>query len=281
MTLYDIIRIYGFAPSDFRFVRHGYAEIDPLKVFKGEPELFNAYQSLQVARKFGDSNYIASFSPYHGTQGLFLGVWRIDNEAAATTAPPGKLALTERFGWRMENMSYYTLTRVDAFDDLSERLIIEWGGSTVSWVQKKDKEVLCILQPAHVQEFQSFEHTVLDREALVKMVNNPTNNATWYNALRSVNGIYCITDTSNGKLYIGSTYGKNGLWGRWSNYATTGHGGNKLLADRLQNDPAAVNYFQYSILEILPGSSTADDAVAKEILWKQKLGSQINGYNDN
>ena len=42
MTLYDIIKIYGFVPTDFRFVRHGYAEIDPLEVFKGDPELFDA-----------------------------------------------------------------------------------------------------------------------------------------------------------------------------------------------------------------------------------------------
>jgi len=281
MTLYDIIKMYGFIPEDFRFVRHGYAEINPLEVFKDNPRLFDAYQSFQRKRKFGNAKYIASFAPHHGTQGLFLGVWEIKREVAALTGPKKKLKLVEHFGWTLGKVSYYEMSPVEDFYDLSERLIIEWGGSTVTWVQKKDKEVLSILQPAYVREFKSYERTILNRNELVKMVNNPTNNATWYNALRSVNGIYCITDTSNGKLYVGSAYGKNGLWGRWATYAVTGHGGNKLLIDRLEKNPKAVECFQYSILEILPGSSTADDAVAKEIVWKQKLGSKINGYNDN
>ncbi|MFI0460101.1 MAG: GIY-YIG nuclease family protein, partial [Candidatus Thiodiazotropha endolucinida] len=96
-----------------------------------------------------------------------------------------------------------------------------------------------------------------------------------------VNGIYCITDTRNGKLYVGTAYGKNGIWGRWSDYVSTGHGGSKKLRAFLDTDPEAVNYFQYTILEILPGSSTADDAIAKEALWKRKLRSQEHGYNDN
>ena len=142
-------------------------------------------------------------------------------------------------------------------------------------------EVLSILQPSHVHEFQSYEHAVISRDELVKMIANPANNATWYNALRSVNGIYCIMNTQNGKLYVGSAYGKNGIWGRWANYAKTGHGGNKLLIDLLEKSSNTVNALQYSVLEILPGSSTANDAVAKENLWKEKLGSKINGYNDN
>lgn len=170
----------------------------------------------------------------------------------------------------------------DILSDLSERLVIEWGGSTVSWVQKRtDKPVIAILPPAHIQEFKSYEQTVLNREQLVKMVRNPTNNATWYNALRAVNGIYCITDTKNGKLYVGTAYGKNGLWGRWSDYAANGHGSNKKLIALLQKDPEAVNHFQYAILEILPGSCTADDAIAKETLWKMKLKSREHGYNEN
>ncbi|NOR51403.1 MAG: GIY-YIG nuclease family protein [Gammaproteobacteria bacterium] len=281
MNLYDIIQIYGLNPTEFRFVRHGFKEINPLDTYRNDPELFNAYQSIQAKGKFGKAKYIAVFAPYHGTQGLFLGVWAIEGEIVPSSkAPVAQRKLVKHFGWAMDG-SYYDLAPVETFNDLSERMVIEWGGSTVAWVQKKDKEVVAILAPAYVKEFQSYEHTILCWDELVKMFGKPTSNPTWHKALRSVNGVYCITDTSNGKLYVGSAYGKNGIWGRWSDYAATGHGGNKLLIELLDNNQSAVKHFQYSILEILSGTSTSDDAVAKENIWKQKLGSKINGYNDN
>ena len=66
-----------------------------------------------------------------------------------------------------------------------------------------------------------------------------------------------------------------------ANYEKTGNCCNKLIIDFLEKSSNTVYALQYSVLEILPGSSTANDAVAKENLWKEKLGSKINGYNDN
>lgn len=38
-----------------------------------------------------------------------------------------------------------------------------------------------------------------------------------------------ITDKSNGKHYIGSAYGNEMIWNRWSAYVKSYHGGNKGL----------------------------------------------------
>jgi hypothetical protein len=46
-------------------------------------------------------------------------------------------------------------------------------------------------------------------------------------------------------------------------------------------DPTAADGLQFSILEILPATSTPNDAIAKENLWKHKLGSRTGGYNHN
>ena len=282
MNFDDLLEMNDLNAKEFRLVRHGYKELDPLATFQNNLELFVAYQSFQLIGKFGNAKYIAVFAPHHGTQALFLGIWRIDDEIPAIDAPQKSRKLIDRFGWQLEKDSFYKLSRAEALSELSERLVIDWGGSTVSWVQRKsDKPVVAILPPAHIQEFQSYEHAVIDRAQLERMVSNPTNNATWYNALRSVNGIYCITDTRTGRLYVGSAYGKNGIWARWADYAVSGHGGNKKLVELLKAEPEAVNHFQYSILEILPGSSTADDAIEKESLWKLKLGSREHGYNEN
>jgi hypothetical protein len=41
-----------------------------------------------------------------------------------------------------------------------------------------------------------------------------------------VQGIYLITDSSNGKQYVGKADGTERILGRWKNYASDGHGGN-------------------------------------------------------
>ena len=46
---------------------------------------------------------------------------------------------------------------------------------------------------------------------------------------RTQKGVYLITDTSNGKMYVGSAYGENMILGRWKSYVKTGHGGNEGL----------------------------------------------------
>lgn len=38
--------------------------------------------------------------------------------------------------------------------------------------------------------------------------------------------MYLITDSSNGKKYVGSATGENMIWGRWKDYIANGNGGN-------------------------------------------------------
>ena len=53
--------------------------------------------------------------------------------------------------------------------------------------------------------------------------------------MAAVNAVYLIVDTKTGDRYVGSTYGYDGLLGRWSVYvATGGHGNNKGMISRLQ-----------------------------------------------
>jgi len=42
--------------------------------------------------------------------------------------------------------------------------------------------------------------------------------------------VYVITNTDNGKLYVGSVTGRNGIYQRWKNYIDNGHGGNTELS---------------------------------------------------
>lgn len=40
----------------------------------------------------------------------------------------------------------------------------------------------------------------------------------WMNALSNVKGVYAITDTSSGRIYVGCAYGDVGIWSRWCEY---------------------------------------------------------------
>jgi len=101
----------------------------------------------------------------------------------------------------------------------------------------------------------------------------------WKTALQNQKGVYLITDTLNGKMYVGSAYGENMLLGRWESYRNSGHGGNKELK-KLPFDYIKSN-FRYSILDVF--KSTIDDNViiARENWWKDLLMSRKFGYNAN
>ncbi len=102
-----------------------------------------------------------------------------------------------------------------------------------------------------------------------------SSNFSWVSALSSVNGIYLIKDKKVGKLYVGSAYGEDGIFGRWSAYSQNGHGGNKELKDL---DPTN---FEFSILEITPPTSSVDEVIQRENRWKIKLGTREFGLNSN
>ena len=105
----------------------------------------------------------------------------------------------------------------------------------------------------------------------------------WKKMLQAVNCIYAITDLNTGKLYIGSTYNKEGIYGRWNEYVRTkGHGGNTELKNLLVNDPDyGQKYFQWSILELLSLNIARTEAIKTECLFKKKLGSLAFGLNNN
>ena len=106
----------------------------------------------------------------------------------------------------------------------------------------------------------------------------------WVSALESQKAVYLITDTNNGKLYVGSATSDNGmLLKRWEVYVENGHGGNKNLI-QLVNEKGIdyiKNYFQYSILENYNSTISDELILERESWWKEVLKTRIFGYNAN
>ncbi|MFD6442208.1 GIY-YIG nuclease family protein [Peribacillus sp. NPDC060186] len=68
--------------------------------------------------------------------------------------------------------------------------------------------------------------------------------------LSSVGGVYLIVDTTDGMQYVGSASGKEGLLGRWKEYAKNGHGNNRKLKAILETDAELVHKFKFSIFRL-------------------------------
>ena len=277
-TFFDLLRIYKIDPADVRLVRHVNREINILDAFFNDIPKLTEYTAWQKPGKYKDAKYLAIFAPGRSTTSIFLGLWKVGGVTKNSDLNLKHLNLLKKFDFPMrwfETSDRYDLSLSSEMFHLVQRLIIDWGGSTVSWVQKKDKEVVEIKAKNSIGDFTSYDSILLSYEDLKMLVNDIDSNYSWFNALSSVNGVYLIKHKQEGLLYVGSAYGKGGILGRWTSYAKTGHAGNKLLKDL---DP---RYFEFSVLEISPSTMSADDVIARENRWKECLGTRDFGLNGN
>ncbi|KQK26098.1 hypothetical protein AR438_10985 [Chryseobacterium aquaticum] len=248
-----------------KLVRHKDKRQDLYSLYKGNRPEFLAYQSSQSKDVFNGVDYIVSFIGEEGIFSRFIGVYKIISKE--------KFA-DDCFGYQM-------LEVTEQYDDLKERVIIRWSNA-ISWHQyiKNEMEVIEIKPGLHYKQFTDYFDFILNFDELKEIVNNQYSD--WKRVLSITKGIYLINDTITGKLYVGSAYGENGIWGRWSNYAlTNGHGNNKMLRALLNSDATYGRNFQFSILMLLPRTITADETIKKERLFKDKLGTNSFGLNDN
>ena len=99
--------------------------------------------------------------------------------------------------------------------------------------------------------------------------------------LSNVYGVYIILDKKDGQRYVGSAYGKEGIWGRWSHYEQSKHGDNNILIELLKKDPMRYKNFQFSILSVLPNYSLREQVIQLESITKEKLRTRVFGLNAN
>lgn len=248
-----------------KLVRHKDGRQNLYDLYKNHRSEFLSYQSSQSKDVFKDVEYIVSFIGEEGIFARFIGVYQIKDR--------------QKFA---QDCYHYEMIEVpEQYDDLKERVIIRWSNA-ISWHQwiKNEMEVIEIKPGLHYKQFTDYFDFILSFSELKEIVTNQYSD--WKKVLSITKGVYLINDTQTGKLYVGSAYGENGIWGRWSAYVlTNGHGNNKMLKELLDSDPLHGNHFQFSILMLLPKTITADEAIKKERLFKNKLGTNSFGLNNN
>lgn len=280
MLFTEILKLRGLETTKIKLVRHTINRDYIQKIISSGN--FDLYQSVQKAGVFKDINYFVSFTDLQGTKALLYGVYKINGMQKIQQLPDEISFIKEPEAWEEVQFYKYDIERVDLLNDLEERLVIDWGKATLSWHQKiLDKEVIEILPNGFFKPFPGYQDVVLSFDELSKIIKNPDANRQWKMMLSNVYGVYLILDKKDGQQYIGSAYGKEGIWGRWSNYVNSKHGNNKILIELMESEPDRYKYFQFSILNVLPNSSMHEQVVQLESIIKDKLGSRAFGLNAN
>ncbi|MFO1052759.1 MAG: GIY-YIG nuclease family protein [Planctomycetota bacterium] len=259
-----------------KLVRHADTRIDLAAIVR--TGFLEAYESIQSRPVFHDCEFVLRFVGELGTRARFVGCSRVlGHRPGVGLCPPGFPCPEIWSG----NWTYH-LEPMSTFDDLRDRLVIDWGQGARSWVQRKlDKPVLEIRPRGFVADFPGYEDVILSFDELKRIVNQPDANRVWHRTLSAVAGVYLIVDLQTSHQYVGSAHGDRGILGRWECYAATGHGGNARLLELVGTDASRAGSFQFTILRTLPKSMAAREVLEIEAAFKRKLGSRAFGLNAN
>ena len=276
----DILVKAGIDPKKVKLIRHSLSDKNFKECYDaGKVYEYTCHQKKDFSKGY---EYWVTFISDSGTLAKLHSVYKVGGSRPDTeeTIPAG-LPSTEASHYNGEH-AIFDLERLDVLEEMEDRLTIDWGQSARMWHQKGTTEKPIIsIQPEAKKVFTGFENLVKTYDELKEIVDNPKVYDAWYTALSSVYAVYLIVDTETGKQYVGSAYGKDGLWGRWSEYIQTHHGNNKKMKQLICDYPERYHAFQFSILQILPKTVTDEEVIRIESLWKSKLLSIRFGMNDN
>ncbi|HJV03095.1 MAG TPA: GIY-YIG nuclease family protein [Burkholderiaceae bacterium] len=266
----DLLRVLdpSFDPSEAKihFAQRDGAD-KPLDVYLAGQ--FEEWQRWQSQRNFSRKRLISLIDMGAG-RWLFAGVHLA-----------GEAILDD-----MKKEYRYETVEESQFHELNGRLVVrvnkDWRQSYVfaeNYIDMIDVDEI-MREPMSIGEFPGFKAVHLTWDQLSTVVRGQ--DQSWRSALSSVAGIYLITDETTGKFYVGSACGQGGIWQRWCDYASTGHGDNvelkRLLAEAGEHK---MRDFRYAILEVADVNADNADILTRESHWKNVLLSRRYGLNRN
>lgn len=228
---------------------------------------FKEWQEHQQNKNF-ERKYIFSLIYYGKNEWVFGGIYESKDVC-----------------WK-EDHYHYDTELTDMGKDLIGRLIVKYDKAyrqSYPYFEKWCDDIIVseiLRKPYTADPFPGYENVLLDFD-LLKIIFKE-NAPSWRSPLSSIKGVYVITDTETGKQYVGSAYGENNFWTRWSEYEKNGHGGNRELKKLLkEKGPEYASNFQFSILEIRPNTVGSEEVIQRESHWKDVLRTREFGYNVN
>lgn len=291
MDLNDLLRKKNINPQHVFVMRHRPPQPKlrmALPLLAAErPEVFNAYQQTQgekAEKAMLRAKYIASFIGHQPKKALFVGIYSVGATKPLTLEQywrvPAHREMNKLYGLQggpeegRGTCLWFDLAITDFYSSWKGKLVVEWPPPEISWWRWAHQNSIPV---AAVFEDDALVPTMPDWDAIDLGCDDlATLPQRWREALSHWRGIYFIFDQSDGKGYVGSAYGAANLFGRWSNYAVSGHGGNKLLRERDRSN------FRFTILQRVSPDLDADTVIQLENSWKERLHTRApQGLNDN
>jgi hypothetical protein len=249
------------------------------------PNLYKAYNSSQFPRQekaLQRARFLASFIGIREQRAMFVGLFKVNGHKTITQAeywekPENqelrKLGMNGFSGDRPTCL-WFDLVEEKAGEEWKGKLIINWPGAAQSWCRWADRNnftIRALLEASALvpDKAPDAKQLVLKWEQLSAIP------PSLRGALQGWRGIYFVFDVKKNMGYVGSAYGAENLFGRWLNYAATGHGGNKQLRKSHPED------LRFSILQLTAPEMPADEVIQLEGTWKRRLHTREYGLNDN
>lgn len=198
----------------------------------------------------------------------------------------------EQVDQRTESCRYFDLRPSDFLATLRDRLVIDWDNPR-SWHRSGGAVSTARMQVLEIADrdkvpFPGFDGVLLTFHQLQELVDD-SRYTDWRIALAEVQGIYLITDTSNGKQYVGKADGSERILGRWMSYARDGHGGNVALRELAFESVGGTQgtkthharHFLFSLLRVFGPSTPSSEVNAAESHYKAALMTRKFGLNRN
>ncbi|MGP5655951.1 GIY-YIG nuclease family protein [Candidatus Corynebacterium faecigallinarum] len=268
LTLDAILRNAGIDPADSQAIRHAFVRehedtgMPGIHADSTDEEILS-YTSQQSARPHTfPTNPPSVWAVFVREGGDRARLWSVlENRGEVSND-----GVTRRFD----------LVPSEQLADLRNRLVIRWRSPRTWRLNGPTAAGYPVVEIADAQPipFPGFDRLVLDRPQL-QAVMREHRYAAWRTALSSVAGIYLITDTRDGRQYVGKADGVESLRQRWSSYAANGHGGNVELRGM---DPAT---FRYSVLRVFDPATPMRVIDEAESHFKLALDTRKHGLNRN
>jgi len=269
LTVESVLARTGLNLADVLVIRHAFV---PVHEDTGESGVHaNSTDEeilLYTSRQKADSQFFARTPPRF---------WMVFLKEGGGRARFWGLVENHGEGFRDERLRHFDLVmRPDLVPDLRGRLVIGWPAPRNWWVHGRTAAAYPLLEIADNRPvpFPGFDSLVL-AYPMLQAVMREYRYIAWRTALASVVGIYLITDTRDGRHYVGKADGVENISQRWGAYARDGHGGNVELKG-LNPDS-----FRFSLLRVFDPSTPTHVIDAAERHFKEALDSRAHGLNRN
>lgn len=268
LTLDAILRSAGIDPADAQVIRHSYVRPDE---DSGHSGIHADSTDAEILRYTGQQSAKQRVFPVAPPR-----IWVVFIKEGGDRARLWSVVENRGETSNDGSIRIFDIVQSDLMADLRTRLVIGWRSPRTWRLNGPTAAGYPVMEIADAQPvpFPGFDSLVLNH-AQLQAVMREHRYASWRTALASVLGVYLITDTRNGRQYVGKADGAESIRQRWSAYATNGHGGNVELR---KLDPST---FRFSLLRVFDPSTPPREIDVAESHFKFALDTRKHGLNGN